>query len=379
VKKEAINMSRLILHSHRFFLIVFCFCFIPAAVKAQDGGENILTGVKLSKRLNLGVDSSKQQRKWISQNKAEGHFVLSFPAGQDWAAVFITIGSANSRKEDREFKDYSAFKTLCVEMKGLAGGERIEVGIKSKDREDDGTGARIPVILTQEWKTYQFSLDRFKDINLKELYVVAELVYTCQKAQTIHLRNIKYLREESTRPETGVSPCEPSQGGAFDIMVGTKLTGDFRLGLNSSEEKKGWLSKEENGEFMTISFPADQDWAGIFITTGPPNQRLRDGRRSVDLSAYNFLAIDMKGAVGKEEVEVGIKTNTQEDDGTETKIPVILTSEWKTYQLPLDRFTGTALGRLYVVAELVYTGSKPQTVFFRNVRYLKTAIKENSK
>lgn len=372
-------MTQLIFRSYRFFLIVFCFCLIPAAVKAQDSSENVLTGVKLSKRLNLGVDSSKQQRKWISQNKAEGYFIMSFPADQEWSAVFITTGSANSRKEDREFKDYSGFKTLAVEMKGLVGGERIEVGIKSKDREDDSTETKIPVILTREWKTYQFSLDRFKDINLKELYVVAELVYTCPKAQTVHLRNIKYLREESTRPENGVSPCEPSQAGAFDIMVGTKLTGDFRLGLNTSEEKRGWLSKEENGEFMTISFPADQDWSAVFITTGPPNQKLRDGRRSVDLSAYNFLAIDMKGAVGKEEVEIGIKTNTQEDDGTETKIPVILTSEWKTYQYPLDRFTGAAPGRLYVVAELVYTGSKPQTVFFRNIRYLKTATKENSK
>jgi hypothetical protein len=292
--------------------------------------------------------------------------------------AIITVGSPSSRTEDRRYVDYSAFKTLSVEMKGLAGGEKVEVGIKSKDQGDDGTETRIPVTLTSEWNTYQFALDRFKGANLKELYLIAEFVYSCPKAQTVNVRNIRYLKEEAIRPETGSSPCPPSQADALDVMVGTKLSGGFGLGVNCESQKRDWLTKKE-GEFMIMSFPSNEDWCAVFITVGPPNQRLKDGRQFRALSDFKVFTVDMKGAVGKEQLEIGIKTNTQEDDGTETRIPVILTSEWKTYQFQLDRFVGTALGRLYVVAEFVYTGSKPQTVFFRNIKYLRIASKESSK
>lgn len=366
-------MTILLLRSYRFFLIVFCL--FPMGVKAQDGNGDIFVGEKLSNGLKLGVDDSMHQREWFSHERKEGYFLLSFAANKDWSAVFITFGSPSSRKDERRYKDYSGFKTLSVEMKGVVGREKIEVGIKSKEQDDDGTETKIPVTLTSEWKTYQFSLDKFKGANLKELYVVAEFVYSCPKAQTVNLRNIRYLREEATKPEMGDSPCPPSEAGELDIMTGTKLSGGFGLGVNSSKGKTDWLTKKE-GEFMIMSFPSDEDWSAVFITVGPPSQRLRDGRQSRDLSAFNFLSIDMRGTVGKEEIEIGIKTSTQEDDGTETKIPVTLTSEWKTYQFPLERFAGTTPRRLYVVAEFVYTGSKPQTVFFRNIKYLMTATKD---
>ncbi|HKV41552.1 MAG TPA: hypothetical protein VJX67_20270 [Blastocatellia bacterium] len=365
------------LHSHRFLLIGFCLCLLTTGMEAQDATDgasigNILTGVKLSQGLNLGVDSSKHERTWLKPEKAEGYFAMSFLPEQEWSAAFITVGSVRQRSEDRKYRDYSAFKTLSVEMRGSVGGERVEVGIKSKDQPDDGTETKITVILTREWKSYEFSLDEFKGVNLRELYVVAEFVYTCAQPQTVLLRSVKYLKEPAMRPQMGDAPCESPQSGAFDIMEGTKLSGGFGLGVNSSEGLKDWVSKKE-GEFMIMSFPPDQDWSAAFITVGPPNQRLKDGRQSKDLSAFNFLSVDLKGAVGKEKVDIGIKDNTQEDDGTETKIPIELTSEWKTYQFELDRFTGTSPLKLYVVAEFVYEGSSPQTVFLRNIKYLKGA------
>jgi hypothetical protein len=360
---------------YRFFIIISCLCVLPAAIQAQTSGADIFLGEKLAKGLNLGVDTSKHEKGWFSNNKKDGHFNLDFPSNQDWSAVFITVGPPRNRLDDRRFRDYSQFKTLSVDMKGSAGGERIEIGIKSREQEDDGSETKIPVTLTSEWQTYQFSLDNFKQVNLKELYVVAEFVYTCPKQQSVQIRNIRYLKEETTRPEMGGTPCEPTQGDVLDILAGTKLSGGFGLGVDSSEQKRDWVGKKE-GEFMTLSFPSDQDWSVAFFTVGSPNQRMRDGRQSRDLSMFRFLEVEMKGAVGQEELEIGIKTNTQDDDGSETKIPVKLNSEWTTYSFALDRFVGANPGKLYVVAEFVYAGSKPQTVFVRNIRYRKTATKE---
>jgi hypothetical protein len=69
-------------------------------------------------------------------------------------------------------------------------------------------------------------------------------------------------------------------------------------------------------------------------------------------------------------VEVGIKTDTQPDDGSEKKIPIALTQNWETYQFALNRFTGVDLHRLYVVVEFVFSGSASANVSVRNVVYL---------
>jgi hypothetical protein len=81
----------------------------------------------------------------------------------------------------------------------------------------------------------------------------------------------------------------------------------------------------------------------------------------------------MKGPTGGETLEVGLKTNQQADDGSETKLPITLTPEWQTYVFPLSRFNGAQTTQLYVVAEFVFSGSKAQTALVRKVQYGRTS------
>lgn len=69
-------------------------------------------------------------------------------------------------------------------------------------------------------------------------------------------------------------------------------------------------------------------------------------------------------------MSIGIKDNTQPDDGTETKVPVYgLTTSWNPFTFPLSQFTGADLHNLYVVIEFVFAGT-PETVCARNIQYL---------
>ncbi len=155
-----------------------------------------------------------------------------------------------------------------------------------------------------------------------------------------------------------------AQQAPQDVLVRGKLTPGFDMGVDSSENKTNWLKSE--GEQMRMSYPADQASGAVFITVGKPKQPPRPFR---DFSAYNTLTVEMKGGVGGEQLEVGVKTNTQADDGSETKLPVKLTSDWKPYRFPLRRFEGAHLDKLYVVTEFVFSGSDAVTVFVRNVRF----------
>jgi hypothetical protein len=165
----------------------------------------------------------------------------------------------------------------------------------------------------------------------------------------------------------------PAQIDSRDILVGSKLSAGFDMGVNSSEGRTDWLEKNTDEGYFKMSYPVGQTWGAVFITVGKPKVPPRPSR---DFSAYQTLSIEMKAGPGARVVDIGIKTNTQPDDGSETKIPVRLSSEWKTYELSLNRFEGTDARNLYVVAEFVFADSNPQTLYVRNVKYLTRAAKQ---
>jgi hypothetical protein len=148
------------------------------------------------------------------------------------------------------------------------------------------------------------------------------------------------------------------------VLDVSTLSSGFGIGVNSSGEKTNWLTKEAGD--MEMSYPPDQAWGAVFITVGNPKP---PPRPSQDFSAFDTLSVEMKGEAGGESLQIGLKTNAQPDNGSETKLPLRLTSEWKTYKFPLRDFTGTDPRRLYVVAEFVFSGAAAETVYFRNVRY----------
>lgn len=152
-----------------------------------------------------------------------------------------------------------------------------------------------------------------------------------------------------------------------DILIGSTLTKGFDLGIDSSGHERKWLTREP--DYMKMSFPAYQEWAALFITVGKAVDLPR--KKSIDVSGYKTLSIEMKGDKGGEVVEIGVKSNIQPDDGTETKMTVKLIPEWKTYTFPLAVFTGTDLTHLYVVTEFVYNDTSPQTVYFKNIKFIK--------
>jgi len=154
-----------------------------------------------------------------------------------------------------------------------------------------------------------------------------------------------------------------------DIYKGTALTTGYNMGVNTSQGRTDWLIDSKQG-FMKMVYPKGQQWGAVFITVGELQKDIKK-RQIEDLSKFKYITVDLKGEVGGESLEIGLKDNTDPDDGRETKIKISdLTTEWKTYQFELKKFETADLTRLYVVIEFVFTGDKAQTVYFRNIRYI---------
>jgi len=118
---------------------------------------------------------------------------------------------------------------------------------------------------------------------------------------------------------------------------------------------------------MKMAYPPGQSWGAVFITVGQPKDPPRPWK---DYSSFRAISVDLRGEIGGESVEVGIKDSSDPDDGSETKILVPqLSTGWQTYEFPLSSFDTADLEKLYVVTEFVFAGPTSQTVYFRNVRY----------
>ncbi len=144
---------------------------------------------KLSPGFDMGIDSEKGTRNWATAGK-DG-ICLDYPGGQRWGAMFVTVGKP--KNPPRPQRDFSAYRTLSLELKGKTGKESVAIGIKDNTDPDNGKEARaIANNVPKSWKKYQFPLSVFKTADLKNLYVPLQLVFG-QQPTSLCVRNIQYL------------------------------------------------------------------------------------------------------------------------------------------------------------------------------------------
>jgi hypothetical protein len=162
-------------------------------------------------------------------------------------------------------------------------------------------------------------------------------------------------------------PGTVAQGNDIDVLTGSNLADGFDMGANSSAGRTGWLSRDTGMNALKMAYPKGQTWGAVFITFGHP---VDPPRPFIDLSGYDTMAIEMRSQQGGDSVDIGIKSNTHPDDGSEEKVTLNLSSQWNTYEIPLKSFAGVDLSRVYVVAEFVFSGAYPEIIYVRRVKYL---------
>jgi len=148
-------------------------------------------------------------------------------------------------------------------------------------------------------------------------------------------------------------------------MVNGALKPGFDMGVNSSAGKTNWVTPDPAGGSQKMSCPAAQDWCAVFVVTG---KVVNSGRQGTDVSGYNTLLVDLKGDSGRI-IHIGIKDVNQPDDGTEQKVDVLLTTNWRTYAIPLTRFSRANLKSVYVMCEFVWDANSPWTASMRNIAF----------
>lgn len=143
-------------------------------VSSLQDNPIVLSNGKLGSGLDMLVATSEDKTNWVSFT--EKAICMSYPSGQEWGAVLITIGKPTNAF--RPSKSFSKYKKLVVELKGEKGGETVLIGLKDKNDPDDGSEDRTRLNLSNNWQAYEIDLQsNFGNTDLQNLSVVTEFVF----------------------------------------------------------------------------------------------------------------------------------------------------------------------------------------------------------
>ncbi|MFY0631766.1 MAG: hypothetical protein JXR05_15480 [Flavobacteriaceae bacterium] len=189
------------------------------------------------------------------------------------------------------------------------------------------------------------------------------------KELAVEIQSLKaHISQEIIRLKTNEKLPEWKKSIAFEDKGIMLFEGRFRLGLyfefDSPNKQHNWVSI--SNDLFCMSYPGEQDWGVVFITTGRP---ANPPRQSEDFSKYTKLFIEMKGEVGGEKIEIAIKDRLDPPDGSEDKSAVVLTNEWKTYEFDIASNFGSAnLNDVYIVTSFVF-GNEAQNICVKKIYY----------
>jgi|GEM_PF-5064153 len=154
------------------------------------------------------------------------------------------------------------------------------------------------------------------------------------------------------------------------ISTGPLLARFYDEGVASGTGSTSWVHTD--GDSQRCDFTATLGWGSVFVVV---DQVTAQNRKTLDFSRFSNLVVDIKAASNGGSVQIGVKTATDADDGSEPKALISnLTTGWQTVSIPLTTFVDAThplsrLTQLYVVFELVFSGGPSESVFFRNVRF----------
>ena len=149
---------------------------------------NVLINGKLRTGFNFAASASGFYGGW--RNFEEDHIALNYPDNQlDWGFPYIIVGALNGRVNQ---KDFSKYKKLVIEMKGVKGGETIAIVMKDKLDLHDGSESRLQLTLTDEWKMYEFDIDQFETADKTIIQIPFGIVLEGSEGRQVQLKTVRF-------------------------------------------------------------------------------------------------------------------------------------------------------------------------------------------
>lgn len=152
----------------------------------------------------------------------------------------------------------------------------------------------------------------------------------------------------------------------ISILIKGKVPTGFSLLNSASGLVKDYFTFEE--DYLTLEYPEDTyQWASPYFVVSALSGRVNE----MDFSGYDKMIIEMKGNVGGETLDLTMKDKNDPADGSESRLKLELTKDWKTYEIDTNHFKTADMSVIEVPLAFVFQGPTARKIHIRSIQFKK--------
>lgn len=178
------------------------------------------------------------------------------------------------------------------------------------------------------------------------------------------IRNSKTTFDQQTKLEFSGILFTFGDADIISLLINGEESTGFDIRYAASGLFPNYLTKEK--DYLVMEYPANSyDWASAYFAVDALNGRVEE----MDFSAFSKIVIEMKGANGGEVIDIGMKDINDPPDGSESKIKIELTNEWKVYEFETEQFVTANKERIMVPLAFVFEGPVGRKIHVKSVQF----------
>jgi hypothetical protein len=178
------------------------------------------------------------------------------------------------------------------------------------------------------------------------------------------IRNSKTTFDQQTELEFSGILFTFGDADIVSLLINGEVSTGFDVRYAASDLFPNYISKEN--DYLVVEYPTNSyDWASSYFTVNALNGRVDE----MDFSTYSKVLIEMRGESGGEAFEIGMKDINDPPDGSESKIKIELTAEWKVYEFETNQFVTADMNRIMVPLAFVFEGPIGRKIHVKSVQF----------
>jgi hypothetical protein len=132
------------------------------------------------------------------------------------------------------------------------------------------------------------------------------------------------------------------------------------------DDRDGWIAENATACTMRLAYPGQAPWGAAYVVHGAIDEVKY--QEAIDLSDYSRMVVRVQSA-NASRVRIGVKEAKRKAGAFYPQVEKTLSSGAQDVVIPLSDFRRFNPRNAYVVIELQFVGSRPQTIDVQSVYF----------
>ena len=180
------------------------------------------------------------------------------------------------------------------------------------------------------------------------------------------IRNSETEFDEQTKVEFSGILFSFADADLVNILSNGDVPTGFDIKYSASSLFGNYFSKEK--DYLVMAYPENTfEWGSPYFWVNALQGRVNE----MDFSTYTKVVLEMKGEMGGEVFQIAMKDKSDPNDGSESRVSLELTSEWKVYEIETSQFATADMKTIMIPLAFIFTGPTGRKIHVRSIQFKK--------